>query len=306
MNKKTLKGILAGTLAGVITVCSVPVIAEGIEAVINSVNIKLDGENVAKINENYTLQNGTKVPFSILYEGTTYLPIRKISELLDVGIDWDNDTRTVVIESNPTAVSASENYDAWYGVPDFGAVSGIKELDNTATVHSTTHWYEVNDVKDEAVDTYVAKLEQLGFERVTTGGIKPKFKVYKKGNIEVWMDLGMYKKLVYGVTVMDVTRPLCSREYEYSGTREDIPNFGSAFGYSSKVVDGKHYIIGEWDMWACLPDYLCILEEEGFKITDSDSGYYGKSLTIKKDRSTLSLKFDGSEFSNIPAVVFDY
>ncbi|MBR3994508.1 MAG: hypothetical protein IKI97_04415 [Clostridia bacterium] len=298
MKKSTIKGIISGILAGIITVVSLPAIAEGIEVAKNSVNIRLNGEKVASENENYVLQNGAEVPYSILYEGTTYLPVRKLSELLDVTVGWDNDTRTVILDKN------SEVYDGWYGVPDFGEVCGINEIGQIATVRSTTHWYDVTTVEGE--DDYIKELERLGFEKVTNGNIKPKFNVYKKGNIEVWLDLGMYTQLVYGVTVMNTTRPITGKDYEYSGTQEDIPNFSSAFGYSAKNTNSTYYYLGELDLWAHLPDYLSLLDEEGFSVSSSSKSFYGRGYTLKKGRSTVSIRFNGTEFSNIPAVEITY
>lgn len=302
MSKNVFKGIVAGILAGAVTVCSVPVIAKNIEAVMNSVNIKLNGELIASVDENYVLQNGSKVPYSILYEGTTYLPIRKLSEILDIDIDWDNDTRTVLVGSE--SASSSGTYDSWYGAPDFGKFYNIREINTTPTVYSVTHWYEVDKVG--STTEYVDELEACGFEKVTDGDVKPRFKVYKKDNIEVWLDLGLYTKLVYGVTVIDTTRPITGREITYSGNREDIPNFTSVFGYNSYSSDGYYYIDGEFDMWACIPDYLTLLEQEGFKVSSLDKSFYGKSVTLKKDRSTVFIKFDGSPKSSIPALVIDY
>lgn len=298
MKKNTFKGIAIGVLAGIITVVSLPVIAKGIEVAMNSVNIRLDGENVAFENENYVLQNGTEVPYSILYEGTTYLPVRKLSELLDVTVGWDNDTRTVILDKN------GEVYDGWYGAPDFGAVCDIEEIGQTATVRSTTHWYDVKTVND--VDEYIEELERLGYEKVTDGGIKPKFNVYKKGNVEIWLDLGMYTQLVYGVTVMNTTRPIVGKNYEYSGAQEDVPNFSSAFGYGARVSNSTQYHLGETDLWAVLPDYLSLLEEEGFSVSSSTKSFYGRGYTFKKGRSTVTVRFNGTEYSNIPAVEITY
>ena len=300
MKNTTLKGIFAGILAGAVTVSSVPVIAKNIEALMNSVNIRLNDREVATIDQSYELQNGSKVPYSILYEGTTYLPVRKISELLDVEIDWDNDTRTVLIDKT----QESGAYDPWGGAPDFGKTYGIKEIAQVPTIYSTTHWYDVKDVDDESL--YVEELEKYGFERVEEGGVKPRFKVYKRDNTEIWLDLGMYTKLVYSVTVVDTTRPVTGREFSYSGKNEDIPNFASAFGFISKSIDGLQCTIGEWDMWSYLPDYFTLLENEGFKVSSVDRSFYGKSFTLKKDRSVVVVKFDGTEMSNIPAVTIDY
>lgn len=63
-------------------------------------NIALNGETKIAAGSNITVANGQKVPGSILYVDeaggkTNYLPIRAISELLGVDIDYDSTTKTV-------------------------------------------------------------------------------------------------------------------------------------------------------------------------------------------------------------------
>ena len=63
-------------------------------------NIALNGETKIAAGSNITVANGQKVPGSILYVDeaggkTNYLPIRAISELLGVDIDYDSATKTV-------------------------------------------------------------------------------------------------------------------------------------------------------------------------------------------------------------------
>ena len=60
------------------------------------------------------MANGQQVPSSILYTDaiggkTNYLPIRAISELLGVEIDYDSSTRTVLLGGQAAAVSPSES-----------------------------------------------------------------------------------------------------------------------------------------------------------------------------------------------------
>ncbi len=64
----------------------------------NSVIINVDGKNVVSQNETFTTQSGTEVPCSLIYEGTTYLPVRKLAELLGIFIDYDAATETVLIK----------------------------------------------------------------------------------------------------------------------------------------------------------------------------------------------------------------
>lgn len=98
---KKFKGFVVGLSVGVLLCMSTMVFAEDIKEAINvmlnNVNISVNNEVVGKIGEEYTLDNGNKVPNSISYKDTTYLPIRKISELLNKDIDWDQDSKTVCI-----------------------------------------------------------------------------------------------------------------------------------------------------------------------------------------------------------------
>lgn len=65
-------------------------------------NVALNGDTKIVSGENITVANGQKVPGSILYVDeaggkTNYLPIRAISELLGVDIDYDSATKTVML-----------------------------------------------------------------------------------------------------------------------------------------------------------------------------------------------------------------
>lgn len=95
---KYIKGYLVGFVSATILFSSIAVFAatefQTISVVLNKINISINGEPVAKASETYTLDNGTKVPFSILYNGTTYLPMRKVANLVGKEILWDPATST--------------------------------------------------------------------------------------------------------------------------------------------------------------------------------------------------------------------
>ena len=98
--KKRLQGFLAGAIVMFVLFNSftyAATIGETITAYMNSVKIALDGDVVTTIGQGYQLSNGTTVPYSILYNGTTYIPIRKFCELLEKEIGYDDNTRTVLI-----------------------------------------------------------------------------------------------------------------------------------------------------------------------------------------------------------------
>lgn len=68
----------------------------------NGVAIRVNGEKVSSAGDTYKVENGSDIPFSMLYQdeqggGTTFVSLRKMSELLGVDIGWDNTTSEVLI-----------------------------------------------------------------------------------------------------------------------------------------------------------------------------------------------------------------
>lgn len=97
---KQFKGFILGFVFACLLVVPTTALADNIQAQFNTVNITVDGNNAVKQGENYQLTDGNTVPFSINYKGTTYIPIRKVSELLGIGINYDNATKTVQVVTN--------------------------------------------------------------------------------------------------------------------------------------------------------------------------------------------------------------
>lgn len=90
-----------------------------IGAFLNHFNLVVDGREIASIGEDYKLEDGTKTPFSIVYNGTTYVPIRKVSEALGKEISWNDETKTValgqVLASNQEPEKDEEEKEAQNG-----------------------------------------------------------------------------------------------------------------------------------------------------------------------------------------------
>lgn len=100
---KRLQGALIGFLAAVLILTNIQVFADNIEAAFNSINISVNGSRVANIGDSYTLSNGDIVPFSILYRGTAYLPMRKLGELLGKDVGWDDNSKIASINDKPAS-----------------------------------------------------------------------------------------------------------------------------------------------------------------------------------------------------------
>lgn len=147
----------------------------------NSINIKLNGIQVASANETFKLDNGTEVPFSILYEGTTYLPMRKLAELLGKDVGWDGDTRTASLDEKapppptsappsappspiPTPTSKYVMYTDFPSVPDFGSVTGATFVEKDISNDGIGYYYYDFDFSLESLENYWDILEEWGFE----------------------------------------------------------------------------------------------------------------------------------------------
>ena len=68
------------------------------------ITIKYSGEV-----QNLTDAGGNRV-YPISYNGTTYLPVRAVSNMLGIGVDWDGATQTVLLGKTGATVNLMETY----------------------------------------------------------------------------------------------------------------------------------------------------------------------------------------------------
>lgn len=94
--KKNIKYFLAGFLAASV-IAAIPVLAERIDAFMNTARINVDGVDRAVWGEEIDLGDGWFAPYSINYKDTLYLPLRKVSELSGKEVFWNGDSDTVSI-----------------------------------------------------------------------------------------------------------------------------------------------------------------------------------------------------------------
>lgn len=126
--RKQLPGFLTGLLiATIICTLSISALAAAGQVSFNLSPIQFNGQQISAAGEDYTLDNGCKAPSSITYTdekggGTTYLPARRIAELMGVGIGYDAATGSVTVESEvtpadttpaPDTTALSTDYSDW-------------------------------------------------------------------------------------------------------------------------------------------------------------------------------------------------
>lgn len=117
--KKFLIGFLAASALFVLTGAAL-VMSGTVE--FSTVNVEVNGQRVGSVGETYTLGNGEQAPYSISYKdakggATTYLPVRKISELLGVDIQWDGANNAVQViegtEQNVVSTASTDDDFEW-------------------------------------------------------------------------------------------------------------------------------------------------------------------------------------------------
>lgn len=99
--KNFFKGLATGL---VVAFClqSIPFALNGAEFLFNKLRININGVDCVQWGEEIKLDNGNVVPYSILYKGTTYLPLRKIGEFNNKKVCWNGDTNTAALVDAPS------------------------------------------------------------------------------------------------------------------------------------------------------------------------------------------------------------
>ena len=93
---KRLQGIIIGAVAAVLLFGGIAAAAsrtETIDVIFRNIRIVIDGE------EFIPKDVSGKIVEPFIYNGTTYLPVRAVSQALGMDVDWDNDASTVYIIS---------------------------------------------------------------------------------------------------------------------------------------------------------------------------------------------------------------
>lgn len=178
---KRLQGFILGLLIAVIIFAAFPTFADTVNVVFNTINLKINGVQVAKAGDQFTLDNGDKVPFSIIYKGTTYLPLKKIGQLLDKSIGWDGTTKTISVNDNSNQsnnqTSSSDSNSRLNPANKNESVVGIDELYNgdqfnlkvelTEMIRGESAWQMVkaaNMFNDQPADTQEVILAKFKVE----------------------------------------------------------------------------------------------------------------------------------------------
>ena len=75
-----------------------------------SVQVRKDFTIVIDSKEQTFRTSAGKEIYPLLYDGSTYLPLRAIGQIMDKDVDWDNDTKTVTLTSEGFTVTDADTF----------------------------------------------------------------------------------------------------------------------------------------------------------------------------------------------------
>ncbi len=156
-----------------------------IDVVLNNINLMIDGDIVANKDINYTLSNGDQVPYSMVYKGTTYLPIRKIAEIINKEVGYIGETNTVVLGAMPQTqetgwyLQKSEvvRPDNWDNQDVHTFTSNMLASSDTSTTSITLKNYEVGRIRLNYKVSINSRLQSEDEANFYWTDLKPFYKV---------------------------------------------------------------------------------------------------------------------------------
>lgn len=167
--KKRIQGIIVGILIGVLigsvgTFASSRYIQKTLDY--NNIKITLDGEELIPLGS-----DGSYVePFII--DGVTYLPVRGISSALGLDVDWDGETKTVLLTS-PEDEHANPATYIGYEITETDIV--LKYTVNlTPETETKLNVMFPNEAMADAM-SIIAEIQTNGFENFKEGDLNSHF-----------------------------------------------------------------------------------------------------------------------------------
>lgn len=99
MSKERFKGFLAGLFVALVIAGAVPAFAQSIDVAMGGIRVYWDGVEKTLLDG-----LGNKVE-PMIYNGTTYVPLRAMANLLGKEVDWDQQSMSVYIGGKPVAAT---------------------------------------------------------------------------------------------------------------------------------------------------------------------------------------------------------
>ncbi|GHU76641.1 hypothetical protein FACS1894188_09480 [Clostridia bacterium] len=223
------------------------------------IKLVVDGKNVAKE--------------TLLYEGTTYVPLRATAELLNMDVTYQESTQSALLTDKSTIVHVpiATNYTDFPTVLDFGVYASVDKPTKSIDGNVTVYKYLLSS-SSVIVKNYVTEITKLGFTKdtaLTTTGSS----VYVKDNVSVTIDINTVgyviirlQKITVNVAITTVYSPdFPSIRILPNHQNRTSPTDGNGFIYWYKNIEKT-----------TVTEYLKILIKDGYKQDSANTkdGYY--------------------------------
>ena len=125
-----------------------------VELLYNNIKIMLNGKEITPTDAN----GNTVEPFTI--DGTTYLPVRAISNALGLNVAWDDATKTVVLDNPGVFQGGVQVYDDKYVTIEF---AGCRQGDK----YYSDYYYADFNIKNKTDATLTFQPKAISFDGIS-------------------------------------------------------------------------------------------------------------------------------------------
>lgn len=168
MLKEKLKGFVVGVVLTSLAVGAIPTMAEKVtksaELLYNNIKVVIDGKQ-ADLKD---AQGNTVEPFII--DGTTYLPVRAVSNALNKAVSWDGATQTVYLGKNEEIEQPSvwlKDLETFTGTVETKSIDEVEfggyEYNNILTANTgdvfNNYWYPADNKVSYLVNCNYSKFK---------------------------------------------------------------------------------------------------------------------------------------------------
>ena len=184
-----------------------------------------------------TMRDGNgAVVYPLLYKGTTYIPVRAVSNMLGIAAEWDGKTRTVLLGSPGNSSVGFQSIVTKQSGNGNGSWSFTTNRDELPSPHTAAlkpvGVYRANEyIKTVSVFEIKPGYKTLSFKAFCTDGVDPKNKgvtitvTNADSGVELWShELGRGKSVnVTGIDISGVKRLKFAASVIYGTVGADVP-----------------------------------------------------------------------------------
>lgn len=184
----TYKHFLVGCVVGSMLISGVAAASDGTLTNVLKGSAKFLINQVDRTPSDNVFFNGSKnVPASVIYEGTTYIPIRMVSNMLNVPINWDGKSKTILVGTSvydgayltDTAPSLIDDY-VYINSKEYQSFYQIDGQSYDQTIALSSRYYDTRQISYNLNGQYDTFSFLYGGNQTSTPGT---LEIYSEGEL---------------------------------------------------------------------------------------------------------------------------